>query len=323
MAENSDSSSGSDARDDERWARHTLGSLLEADLAEKRRARRWKIFYRLLIIGVIVILAAPFTTTEKMQAIPFEKHAALVKLDGPILEGTPASANNIIGAIRKAYKNENSQAIILQINSPGGSPVQSAQISDEIIRLRAKHSEKPCYAVISDVGASGAYYVAAAADAIYANQASLIGSIGVILNSFGMVETIKMLGIERRSQKAGIYKDMLDPFSPSSTTVEAHLQKMLEQIHQQFISRVKQGRGNKLSDTPTLFSGLIWTGEEAKTLGLIDNFASVEQVAREVVGTEKVVEYAPEKDFIDQFINRLGAYIGNVLVWRMWSPSLS
>lgn len=323
MANNLDNPDKSEAQNNERWARDTLRALLEEDQAEKKRARRWKIFYRLLIIGVIVILVVPFTPSDNIHSIPFEQHTALVKLDGPIFESAPASADNIIEAIRDAYENENSQAIILRINSPGGSPVQSAQISDEILRLREAHAEKPCYAVISDIGASGAYYIAAATDAIYADQASIVGSIGVILNSFGMVDTIKMLGVERRSQKAGKYKDMLDPFSPSNPIVEAHLQKMLEQIHQQFISRVKTGRGDKLLNEPQLFSGLIWTGEEAKTLGLIDDFASVEQVARDIVGVEKVVEYAPQKDFLEQFVNQLGTYIGNLLVWQILSPSLS
>ena len=308
----------------ESWAQDTLRSLLEGYLKEQRRARQWRIFYRLLIIGIIVLLITSIESPEGMQplTIETEEHTALVKLEGPIIEGTPAAAIDIIETLQRAYKNTDARAIILQINSPGGSPVQSAQISDEILRLRSEYTDKPCYAVIVDVGASGAYYVASVADAIYADKASLVGSIGVIFNSFGLVDAIHKLGVERRVQKAGEYKDMLDPFAATNPVVETHMQKLLDQVHKQFINRVKQGRGDKLANDERLFSGLIWTGEEAQKLGLIDSFASVQQVAREIVGVEKIVVYEPEHNFFDKVVNRLGTHISNMLLWRFQTPSL-
>ena len=306
----------------ERWAQNTLRSLLDDYLQEQRRARRWRIFYRLLIVGIVVALIVSVDPPKGMQPTILEEHTALVKLEGPIIEGTPAAASDVIGTLQEAYESESAKAVILQINSPGGSPVQSAQISDEILRLRSEYTDKPCYVVITDIGASGAYYVAAVADGIYADKASLVGSIGVIFNGFGLVDAIHKLGIERRVQKAGEYKDMLDPFANTDPIVEAHMQKLLDQVHQQFISRVKQGRGDKLATDSRLFSGLIWTGEEAKELGLIDNFASAQQVAREVVGVEKIVVYQPQQNLLDRVVSRLGTHIGNMLLWRFQNPSL-
>ena len=308
--------------DSESWAQNTLRSLLEDYLQEQRRIRRWRIFYRLLIVGIIVILLVSLKSPESMQPSLLEEHTALIKLEGPIIEGTSAAAADVIETLQKAYESENAKAVILQINSPGGSPVQSAQISDEILRLRSKYTDKPCYAVISDIGASGAYYVASAADAIYADRASLVGSIGVIFNSFGLVDAIHKLGIERRIRKAGEYKDMLDPFTVSNPVVDAHIQKLLDQVHQQFINRVKQGRGDKLANDSQLFSGLMWTGEEAKTLGLIDNFASAQQVAQEVIGIEKIVVYQPQHNLLDKIANELSTQISNILLWRFQTPFL-
>ena len=319
---NTPSESSNSSSDNERWAQNTLRSLLDDHLQEQRRARRWRIFYRLLIVGIVVALIVSVEPPKGMQPTILEEHTALVKLEGPIIEGTPAAAKDIIETLQEAYETENAKAVILQINSPGGSPVQSAQISDEILRLRSEHTDKPCYVVITDIGASGAYYVAAVADGIYADKASLVGSIGVIFNGFGLVDAIHKLGIERRVQKAGEYKDMLDPFAATDPIVKAHMQKLLDQVHQQFISRVKQGRGDKLATDSRLFSGLIWTGEEAKELGLIDNFASAQQVAREVVGVEKIVVYQPQQNLLDRVVNRLGTRIGNMLLWRFQTPSL-
>ena len=308
--------------DNETWARSTLQSLLSSYLQEQRQARRWRIFYRLLIVGIVVVFLLSIKAPEGIQPTVLEEHTALVKLEGPIIEGTAAAAADMIETLREAYESENAKAVILQINSPGGSPVQSAQISDEILRLRSEYADKPCYVVISDIGASGAYYVAAVADAIYADKASLVGSIGVIFNGFWMVDAIHKLGIERRVQKAGEYKDMLDPFAATDPVVEEHMQKLLDQVHRQFIDRVKQGRGDKLADDARLFSGLIWTGEEAKELGLIDSFASAQQVAREVVGVEKIVVYEPQQNLLDRVVNRLGTQISNTLLWRFQTPSL-
>ncbi|MBC6414467.1 MAG: signal peptide peptidase SppA [Chromatiales bacterium] len=317
-----DQSNSNPQSNNESWAQNTLRSLLEDYTKEQRRTRRWRIFYRLLIVGIIVSFVISLKSPEGIQPTLVDEHTALIKLEGPIIEGTPASAADIIETLQQAYESKSAKAVILQINSPGGSPVQSAHISDEILRLRSKYADKPCYAVISDIGASGAYYVAAAADAIYADRSSLVGSIGVIFNGFGLVDAIHKLGIERRVQKAGKYKDMLDPFAVSNPVVDAHMQGLLEQVHQQFINRVKQGRGDKLAAEERLFSGLIWTGEDAKDLGLIDNFASPQQVAREVVGVENIVVYRPHKDLLDRVVDRLGTQISSLLLWRMQTPAL-
>ena len=319
---NTPSEGSNSPSDNERWAQGTLRSLLDGYLREQRRARQWRIFYRLLIVGIVVALVVSVEPPKSMQPTILEEHTALVKLEGPIIEGTPAAAADVIETLQDAYESENAKAVILQINSPGGSPVQSAQISDEILRLRSEYADKPCYVVITDIGASGAYYVASVADEIYADKASLVGSIGVIFNGFGLVDAIHKLGIERRVQKAGEYKDMLDPFAATDPTVKSHMQKLLDQVHQQFINRVKQGRGNKLASNSQLFSGLIWTGEEAKELGLIDDFASARQVAREVVGVEKIVVYQPEHNLLDRVVNRLGTHIGNALLWQVQTPFL-
>ena len=308
--------------DNEGWAQNTLRSLLEDYLREQRRARQWRIFYRLLIVAIIVVFLVSVKSPEGMQPTLIDEHTALIKLEGPIIEGAPAAAADIIETLQEAYQSDNAKAIIIQINSPGGSPVQSAQISDEILRLRSKYTDKPCYAVISDIGASGAYYVAAVADEIYADRASLVGSIGVIFNGFGLVDAIHKLGIERRVQKAGKYKDMLDPFADSDPVVDTHMQKLLNQVHKQFINRVKQGRGDKLANHQQIFSGLIWTGEEAKDLGLIDDFATAQQVARDIVGVENIVVYQPQHNLLDRVVDRLGTQIGNILLWRFQMPSL-
>lgn len=320
--QNTPSENSNSLSDNERWAQGTLRSLLDGYLREKRRTRQWRIFYRLLIVGIIVAFLVSVEPPKSMQPSIIDEHTALIKLEGPIIEGTPAAADDIIETLQEAYESENAKAVILQINSPGGSPVQSAQISDEILRLRSEHAGKPCYVVITDIGASGAYYVASVADEIYADKASLIGSIGVIFNGFGLVDAIHKLGIERRTQKAGEYKDMLDPFAATNPVAKAHMQKLLDQVHRQFIDRVKQGRGDKLATDSRLFSGLIWTGEEAKELGLIDNFASAQQVAREVVGVEKIVVYQPEHNIFDRVVNKLGTHIGNALLWHIQSPFL-
>ena len=221
-AEGSNPSSGN-----EQWAQNTLRSLLDDHLQEQRRARRWRIFNRLLIVGIVVALIISVEPPKSIQPTILDEHTALVRLEGPILEGTPAAAGGVIETLQEAYENESAKAVILQINSPGGSPVQSAQISDELLRLRSEYTDKPCYAVITDIGASGAYFVAAVADGIYADKASLVGSIGVIFNGFGLVDAIHKLGIERRVQKAGEYKDMLDPFANTNPVIEAHMQKAI------------------------------------------------------------------------------------------------
>ena len=286
---------------------------LEA-IAEQRRARRWGIFFKLLFACYIIIftlLYYPFGVTE--SSIVGKKHTALVEIEGVIAADTEANADYITGGLRAAFENKNTAGVILRINSPGGSPVQAGYINDEIRRLRSLHPDIPLYVVITDICASGGYYIAAAADKIYANKASVVGSIGVIMEGFGFVETIKKLGIERRMMHAGENKGFLDPFSPLRPEEVAHADKLLQQIYQQFIDTVKTGRGSRLKQDDKLFSGLVWTGEESMELGLVDGLSSASYVAREVIGAEEIVDYTIHETYLDQFARRLGTAVAGTL----------
>jgi protease-4 len=234
------------------------------------------------------------------------KHTALIEINGVISADTEANADFIITGLRKAYEDENTQGIILRINSPGGSPVQAGYVNDEIKQLRIKYPEIPIYAVITDICASGGYYIAVAADKIYANKASIVGSIGVVMSSFGFVDAIEKLGIERRLLHSGEHKALMDPFRPLDFYEEAHMQKLLNEIHQQFISAVKDGRGDNLLDDEILFSGLIWSGQESVELGLIDELASASEVARDVIGVEYIVNYTKRENYLDRFAKQMG-----------------
>ena len=245
-----------------------------------------------------------------------QRHTALVDLIGVIADGQEASADYVVAGLRDAFEAENSAAVILRINSPGGSPVQASYINNEIIRLRELHPTKPLYAVISDICASGGIYAAVAADKIFANESSIVGSIGVRMDGFGFVGAIDKLGIERRLMTAGEHKALLDPFSPEKPEEKQHVQTLLDDIHQKFIEVVKQGRGDRLADDPSLFTGLFWTGEKALELGLIDGLGSAGYVAREVVGEENIVEYTHEEDFFERFANRIGSALAARLeIW--------
>ncbi|MBR9828203.1 MAG: signal peptide peptidase SppA [Oceanospirillales bacterium] len=282
---------------------------------EHRRSRRWGIFFKLLTFTYLFSLMALFwigNNLDTEKVIP-HAHTAVVEIKGPIMDDGDASADMIIGALRNAFKAEQSQAVILRINSPGGSPVQSGYVYDEIKRLRALYPQKKVYAVISDIGASGAYYIAAAADEIYADKASLVGSIGVISSSFGFVDLIDKLGVERRTLTAGENKAFLDPFSPLSDKDRAFWQTVLNTTHKQFIDQVKKGRGDRLQDNDELFTGLVWTGEQALELGLIDGLGSSSMVARDVVGAEKLVDYTAHPRAIDRLIERLGVSVAKEL----------
>lgn len=308
----------------DRWERDVLRKLLQSTLDEQRRARRWKIFFRLALLALIagVLIAASFQP-QGMQALGrHAEHTALVKLEGIILDGAPASGERIVRALEDAFENENSRGVVLHINSPGGSPVQSAQINDAIRRLRGEYPDKMIVAVAIDICASGAYYVAVAADEIYADAASLIGSIGVTASSFGFVEAIEKLGVERRTLKAGRFKDMLDPFLPRDEEAAAHLQAVIDEVHQQFIDRVREGRGARLGDDPDLFSGLVWSGEQAVALGLTDGIGDVRYVAREIIGAEEVVEYQPPETLLSAFSKRFGQQAAHTLLNHLATPTL-
>jgi len=301
--------------DDERWARDTLTKLAFAAVTEQRRARRWGIFFKFLFfayLALLLVLAWPNNLGTATASV--KRHTALIRVDGLISSSTEASAKNVIGALRKAFKDSNTAGVILHINSPGGSPVQAGQIYDEIQKLRQQHPKIPVHAVISDVCASGGYYIAAAAQNIYANQASIVGSIGVRMDSFGFTEAIAKLGVERRAYTAGANKDFLDPFKPVNPEEVQHLQGMLDAIHQQFIAAVKQGRGERLQNNPELFSGLMWTGAQSVELGLVDALGSARSVAEEVIGEKNVLDYTQRTGWVERLLKGVQASLGTALI---------
>ena len=291
------------------WEREAIEKLLMADLRERRAARRWRIFRSLvwmLLFGALIwLLVADMLPTSKTTVA----HTAMVTIKGEIADTGEASAEYVLPALRSALEDDGAQALVLLINSPGGSPVQAGLINDEIRRLRALH-KKPIYAVVEETCASAAYYIASAADKIYVNKASIVGSIGVLMDGFGFTGTMEKLGVERRLLTAGANKGFLDPFSPQSETQKQYAQVMLDQIHQQFIAVVKQGRGDRLKPNPEMFSGLFWTGEQAVQMGLADGLGSLESVARDVVKAEKLVDYTNKENIAERFAKRFGAAIG-------------
>ena len=300
---------------DSHWERELINRLSFASLAEQRRARRWNIFFKLVLFSYLfLLLFLAFRGPDLGEArLKGEAHTAMVEVNGMISDATKANAEVIIEGLRKAFENDNTKGIVLRINSPGGSPVQSDYVYREIRRLRSLHPDIPVHAVIVDVGASGAYYIASAADNIYVNPASIVGSIGVLMNGFGFVGTMDKLGVERRLLTAGENKGMLDPFEPLKKEDVAYAKQLLGQIHQQFIDAVKQGRGARLADNPEIFSGKFWTGREGIELGLADEVGDVDYVAREVIGADQVVDFTPKPDLFKRFADRLGASMANVL----------
>lgn len=290
-----------------------IEKLLGQAQVEQRRTRRWGIFFKILLfvyLFAVLLMVLARQPGDSLGAA--EPHVAVVDVNGVIAADQPASARLLVKGLRDAFQADNAQAVMLRINSPGGSPVQANYVYNEIRRLRAAHPDKKVYAVITDMGASGAYYIASAADQIYADPASIVGSIGVIMAGFGLQEAADMLGVERRVYTAGENKDMLDPFAPVDPQDRAHIQRMLDEVHQQFITAVKQGRGDRLKveGHPELFSGLFWTGQRALQLGLIDGLKSPGEVARDVIGTDAVVNYSVTGSPVDRFLKRFGTSIG-------------
>lgn len=284
-----------------------IEKTLSGLFVEQRRARRWGIFFKLLTFTYLFALMAIFFVGKDIAPeVKPSAHTAIIEIKGPISADDEASADNIIWSLREAFKADNAKAVILRINSPGGSPVQSGYIYDEIKRLRSVHPDKPLYAVITDIGASGAYYIAAAADYIYADKASLVGSIGVVAGGFGFVDLMEKVGVERRLYTAGEHKAFLDPYSPSNSGEEQFWQSVLNTTHEQFVEQVRKGRGDRLKDDPKLYSGLVWSGEQALELGLIDGLGSSSYVARDVVKVEKLVDYSPKQEPWKQIVDELG-----------------
>jgi protease-4 len=321
-------SEASDPKGDDRSWR-LLEKTLLAGVQEQRRSRRWGIFFKLLtfayLIGALVIFT-PLMDLGKGGGSRSDPHTALIDVQGMIADKEAASADNIVGALRSAFDDAKTKGVILRINSPGGSPVQAGYIYDEIRRLRAEKPDIKVYAVISDLGASGAYYIASAADQIYADKASLVGSIGVTAAGFGFVGIMDKLGVDRRTYTSGEHKAFLDPFQPPKADETLFWQGVLDTTHRQFIASVKQGRGDRLKDKdhPELFSGLVWTGEQALPLGLIDGLGNASYVAREVIGAKDIVDYTVEDSPFDRFTKKLGVSMANQLA--MWmgfqGPSL-
>lgn len=309
-------SENDDSQPDDNRQMELIEQMFRSAHHENVRWRRWTIFFRLFTLGLIVALIAiqAVVYSGASGGIPAasEQHTALVEVNGVVAEDSEVNADRIATGLREAFEADKSQAVLLRINSPGGSPVQAGQIYREIERLRKKHSDKKVYAAITDMGASGGYYIAAAADEIYTDPASIVGSIGVIMPGFGFTDAMDKLGVKRRVLTAGKNKNMLDPFKPLEPDHAKHAQDMLDRIHKQFIEAVKAGRGERLADPDKheLFSGLFWTGERAVELGLADGLKSPGQVARDVVGAEEIVNYTPRRSPWDQFMKRLGAGIG-------------
>ena len=295
----------------EAWERATLERLATSWLGEQRTARRWRIFFRLawllMITGIVVAL---FYQGASRRTDPTTTHTAVVEIKGEIASGADASAEFVVASMRSAFEDEGSQAVVLLINSPGGSPVQAGIINDEIRRLKEKH-QKPVYAVVEETCASAAYYIAAAADDIYVDKASIVGSIGVLMDGFGFTGLMDKLGVERRLLTAGENKGFMDPFSPQTEKQRQYAQTMLNLIHQQFITVVKQGRGDRLKDTPEMFSGLFWTGQQAIDMGLADHLGSLDYVAREVVKAEDIIDYTRRDNVAERLAKRFGAAIGS------------
>jgi protease-4 len=296
------------------WERQVLEKLSLGALQEQRRSRHWSIFFKLLGFGYLfLVLFLIMGWVGKGEVTLAGKHTALVELQG-VIAADEASSDRIIAGLQDAFKDKDTQGVILRINSPGGSPVQSGYINDEIRRLRAKYPKIPLYAVVEDICASGGYYVAVAADKIFVNKASIVGSVGVLMDGFGFTGTMEKFGVERRLLTAGQNKGFLDPFSPVVPAQREYAQQMLNDIHQQFIAVVREGRGKRLKETPEMFSGLVWSGEKSIKLGLADALGSADYVAREVIKAENIVDFTPHEGIAERFAKRFGAAAAKALV---------
>jgi protease-4 len=294
------------------WERDVITKLATAALKEQRRARLWGIFFKLLTfayITVVLVLAMDWRGGGDSM-VGGRKHTAMVEVSGTIAPGGEASAEKITTALQAAFKDKNTQGVVMRINSPGGSPVQAQTIYDEMRRLRQKYPDIPLYAVVEDICASGGYFIAVGADRIYVAKSSLVGSIGVIMNGFGFTGLMDKLGVERRLITSGENKAFLDPFSPVEEKHREFAKKLAEEIHQQFITVVREGRGKRLKESPDTFSGLIWTGQKSVELGLTDGIGSLDTVARDVVKAEEIVDFTQKENIAEKFAKRFGASVG-------------
>lgn len=292
-----------------------LKEVLLASITEQRRQRRWKIFFKLIYLGIFLsILSLIFSGGKSTPSIDKKPHVGLIKLEGELMDKGDANANDINKGLNAAFRDPHTKAILLEINSPGGSPVQADEIYSNLRRLENEHPKIPVYAVCTEACASGAYYVAAGATQIYADQASLVGSIGVLMDGFGFVDTLQKLGVQRRLMTSGSEKGFLDPFSPQKPEDQAYMQTMLDMIHQQFIDAVKSGRGNRLHENPLLFSGLVWTGQQALGLGLVDGIATPDQVLRTVIKNNHVVDFTVQNNLLSQLTTQFGTKMSHIFL---------
>ncbi len=314
-----------DAPNSDSWARDALIDLARQGLIEQRRARRWRLFFRLisfaLLIGFFGWLVFNGDLDDSQSLNLSHPTAAIIDVTGVIAAGQDASADELIPLLERAFKAPQIKGIVLRMNTPGGSPVQSGEVYDAIMRLRKAYPAKPIYAVVEDICASGGYYIAAATDKIYANQASLVGSIGVRMDGFGFVDAMNKLGIQSRLLTSGANKAMLDPFTPENPTQVQYMQTLLDQVHQQFIDAVKQGRGNRLADDPNLFSGLIYTGAQAQKNGLIDGLSTVRSVIRDQMHLEHEIDLTPQKTPFEQLLGATSTQMSQSLT-SLWSSNL-
>ncbi len=306
------------------WERDTLEKLVFATVKEQRAARRWSVFFRFAFLGLALLgLWALYDFNfGSGDADTLGRHTALIEIDGSIESEGSGSADAVIPAMNKAMSDTGSVALVLRINSPGGSPVQAGIIVDEMLRLKRLYPRKPVYVVVDEICASGGYYIAAAADKIFVNKASIVGSVGVLMDGFGFTGTMEKLGIERRLLTAGENKGFLDPFSPQSEKHKAHAQEMLNEIHQQFISVVRAGRGKRLKETPETFSGLFWIGAKAVEMGLADGYGTVDTVARDVVKAEDIVDYTAHEGLPERVLKKFGAAVGSGAVKAIYHGAM-
>ena len=295
---------------DSQWQKGVIEKLATSSLNEQKASRRWGIFFKILtFLYLFTILAYAIGWVVKDGKAMTGSHTALIDIAGVIMPGGEVNADAVLGSLTDAYESKGTKGIILRINSPGGSPVQAGIINEEIKRQKKLHPEIPVYAVVEDICASGGYYIAAAADKIYVDKASIVGSIGVLMDGYGFTGVMEKVGVERRLMTAGRNKAMLDPFSPVNPEHKAYAQALLDGIHEQFKTVVREGRGKRLHETADTFSGLFWSGEESIKIGLADALGSTEFVARDVIKQEDIVDFTHQETFADRFAKRLGASI--------------
>lgn len=296
---------------DQLWERSVLEKVAMASVIEQRRTRRWASLFKLLFLLYIVIVSVLLFSPLSEQGLTSSGgHTAVVDVKGVIMAGSEADAEMLIDSMQAAVKDPNTKGLVIRLNTPGGSPVQANYVYKAIMDIRHNNPDLPVYAVVEDLCASGGYYIAAAADKIFVNESSIVGSIGVVMNGFGFVDVLKTLGVERRMYTAGAHKGFMDPFSPVAESERQHVQAMLNDIHGEFIKAVKDGRGDRLKDNPDLFTGLVWAGSESIKLGLADKIGSVKSVAKSEIGAEKIVNFTPEKPLFEKLANSMGAAFG-------------